>query len=72
MKQKQIYTPKYWMFHSLLSEDVYIETASKSLEESKKKASILYKKEYDHYENHDHTCFDFCLFEIKNIVVNKT
>ena len=71
MKKQQIYTPKYWMFHNLLSEDVYIDTASKSLEESKNKASSLYKEEYDHYENDDHTCFEFCLFEIKNIVVNK-
>ena len=56
------------MFHNLLSEDVYIDTASKSLEQCKKKASSLYKEEYYQFENNDNTCFEFCLFEVNQTI----
>jgi len=42
MKTEQEFTPKYWIFHNTESDDVYLDTASKSLDTCRNLAHLLY------------------------------
>ena len=67
MNNKQIFNPKYWMLHNKESDDVYIDTADKSLQDSRVKAAEIYPKEFMEYMNSmdDSDCpYEFDLFEI--------
>jgi hypothetical protein len=64
MKEKQQITPKYWMFHDVTSDDVFIATASKSHEMCVNKAEKLYPHLHEEF-NLDNSKYDFSLFEVK-------
>lgn len=42
MKTEQEFTPKYWIFHDTESDDVYLDTTSKSLDTCRNLAHLLY------------------------------
>jgi hypothetical protein len=44
MKPNQELTPKYWIFHSIESDDVFKDTAAKSLYDCKLLAAMLREK----------------------------
>ena len=49
MKATQKYTPKYWVIHNITEDDVYISTASKSMDDAIKKFTEFYGD--DAYDN---------------------
>jgi hypothetical protein len=66
MKPDQQFTPKYWVFHNTQTDDVFIDTAAKSLIESEVLASKLHRIAFEKYEfNGDCSYYQFSSIEIK-------
>lgn len=64
MKLNQSFTPKYWIFHNRLTDDVYIRTAHKSFDDCRLLAGVLCKDEYKDFVNNEFTCYGISLFEL--------
>lgn len=61
------YSPKYWVMKWKEKDDVVIETASKSLTDSREKADKLFTEE----QLEDDTLYEFISIEIKKIATSK-
>jgi hypothetical protein len=64
MHNKQQITPKYWMFHTKTSDDVFVLTASKCYNLCVEKAKKLYPDMVEEYFALEDTNYMFSLFEI--------
>ena len=64
MHNKQQFNPKYWMFHTKTSDDVFIATASKSHDLCVEKAKKLYPDMVEEYFALEDTNYMFSFFEI--------
>ena len=67
MNKKQTFIPKYWVFHNVLSDDIFVETLDKGKLECECKTKLLYPKEYADYENNEYSVYNVCLIEISLI-----
>ena len=65
MQDKQLITPKYWMFHDKTGDDVFIATASKSHGICVSKAEELYPHLHEEFFNLDNSKYNVSLFEVK-------
>ncbi len=64
MNSEQKYTPKYWVGHSLSTDDVFMVTASKHKDYSCKLMEKLFGEDWFVDEN-----FDVILIEIKQVKI---
>lgn len=66
MKPDQRHSPKYWVAHDTTTDDVILETATKSLYDTQVKLDDIYRVgiAYDFPER-----FKFILVEIKEVVI---
>lgn len=70
MKINQEHKPKYRVFHDVNAQDIYIDTASKSLDACKETSKKIYPLKYQIYEEADspeNSPYQFCLIEIKMV-----
>jgi hypothetical protein len=67
MKSNQKFSPKYWVVHDVSTDDVFIDTASKSLAEAEHKYITKYlrpDRSLDYYDNDNLKCI---LIKIKEV-----
>jgi hypothetical protein len=64
MHNKQQFNPKYWMFHTKTSDDVFVLTASKCYNLCVEKAKKLYPDMVEEYFALEDTNYMFSFFEI--------
>ena len=64
MQKDQRFTPKYWVFHDLDTDDIFAITLSKSLENSKALAKIHKNSAYKEWMEEKGSC-KFAVVEIR-------
>jgi len=64
MNTKQEFTPKYWAFHSIHSDDIYPATLAKSLTSAQVLAKRFYPVEFEQWENETLDGYRFSLIKI--------
>jgi hypothetical protein len=65
MKIDQRFTPKYWVFHNKLNDDVYLQTAAKGYDQCQDKAKALYPKELNDFHENEQSNYDISSIELR-------
>jgi hypothetical protein len=65
MKSDQRFTPKYWVFHNTKTDDVYLETASKSRSSCIDKAEQLHLEKLVDFLKNEESPYQVVLIEIR-------
>jgi hypothetical protein len=65
MQKDQKFTPKYWVFHDLDTDDIFAITMSKSLEGSKALAKIHKNSAYEEWMEYGEGNYKFAVVEIR-------